>query len=167
VLAKYPRLRIVFAHFLFLSADLRRAGRLLDAYPGISLDMTPGIELLYTLSKNITETVEFFTSYSDRIIYGTDIISNLTFDVAEARSGILTRWLETADEYRLPDTADFNLGPPENGIMHGLSLPEDVIRKIYLSNFERLVGPRPRPLDTQAASEEAARITAGRKRLSA
>jgi hypothetical protein len=158
VLNRHPRLKIVFAHFYFLSADLPRATAFLDRHPSISLDLAPGIEYLYNMSRDVDSAREFFIKYADRIILGTDIEDNNTLDEAAKRLGIITRWLETDDEYRVPEGADFLLGPPADGIIRGLGLPDDVLTKIYHCNFERFAGPQPRPLDMKLVAQECARI---------
>jgi len=158
VLERHPRLKVTFAHFYFLSADLPRAGALLDRFPGVNLDLAPGIEMYYNLSKNVEATRAFFIKYADRIIFGTDLFSGHTLQEGTVRVGLVTRWLETADEFRLPPGADFLLGPPEDGIMRGLHLPKDVVAKICRGNFERFAGSSPRPLDRQLARAECERL---------
>jgi len=158
VLARHPRLKIIFAHFFFLSADLPRANALLDRFPGVHLDLAPGIEMFYNLSKDVAATRAFFIKYADRIIYGTDLASSMTLREGIERVGLVTRWLETADEFRLPPGTDFLLGPPEDGIMRGLHLPKDVVAKICRGNYERFAGKTPRPLDRQLARAECQRL---------
>lgn len=158
VLARHPRLKVSFAHFFFLSADLPRASGLLDRFPGVCLDLAPGIELLYNMSKNVPASRAFFIKYAERIVYGTDIFSRHTLEEARTRAGIVTRWLETDEEYRVPPGADFLLGPPEDGVMRGLHLPAEVTAKICRGNFERLVGKAPSPLDRQLARRESERL---------
>lgn len=160
VLTRHPRLKIIFAHFYFMSADLPRAADLFDRFPNVHFDLAPGIEFLYNMSKYPDSAREFFIKYSDRILFGTDISSTHTPEEARLRTGIVTRWLETDDEYRLPEGADFVLGPPEDGIMRGLNLPDEALRKIYRGNFERLVGSKPRELSALLAAEECRRVAA-------
>ncbi|MCY3021486.1 MAG: amidohydrolase family protein, partial [Planctomycetota bacterium] len=157
VLARHPLMRVIFAHFFFLSADLPRAATLLERFPGVHLDLAPGIELLYNLSKNLPATRAFFTKYADRIVYGTDISSHNTLAEGKARAGIVTRWLESDEEYRVPPEADFLLGPPEDGIIKGLKLAPDVVAKICRGNCEGLLGT-PRPLDRELARRECERL---------
>jgi len=147
VLASHPGLRIVFAHFYFLSADLPRAARFLDEHPTACFDLAPGIEMLYNISRNPEAGREFFTTYADRIVFGTDLMSHMALPKARARTGIVYRWLESDDTFRLPAKADFLLGPPEDGIIRGMSLPAEVLERIYGANFARLTGPAPAPLD--------------------
>jgi predicted TIM-barrel fold metal-dependent hydrolase len=158
VLALHPNLRIIFAHFYFLSADLRRAARFFDAHPSVCFDLTPGIEMLYNLSRDVEASRDFFIRYADRIVYGTDISSGNTLEEAQVRAGIVFRWLEGADTFRVPASADFLLGQPEDGEIRGMALPEEVLRKIYHDNFARLAGASPRPLDVAEAAALSAQI---------
>ncbi|MBN1672388.1 MAG: amidohydrolase family protein [Kiritimatiellae bacterium] len=160
VLAEYPNLNAIFAHFYFLSADLPRAARFLDEHPSVRFDLAPGIEMLYNMSRDPAAGREFFIRYSDRIVFGTDLASGLTPDQARFRAGIVFRWLETEDTFRVPDGADFLLGPPEDGVIRGMALPGDALAKIYRDNFIRAVGPQPKPLDRAAAVEECRRLAA-------
>ncbi len=160
VLAKHPNLHIVFAHFYFLSADLDRASRFFDAHPYVHFDLTPGIEMLYNMSHDPDATRDFFLKYADQIVYGTDISSRNTIDESVYRAGIVYRWLESEDTFRMPDGVDFLLGEPEDGIVHGLLLPDDVLAKIYHGNFTKFASPEPKPLDLGLAISECTRIGA-------
>ena len=158
VLARHPMLKITFAHFYFLSADLERAARFLDEHPTVHLDLAPGIEMLYNLSRDPEAGRAFFTRYADRIVFGTDLFSSLTVEEGRFRTGIIYRWLESADEFRVPGGAGFLLGPPEDGLIRGMSLPQDVLIKIYAQNFSRLAGSEPRTLDVERAAKECERL---------
>ena len=166
VLARHPGLRVTFAHFYFLSADLPRARRFLDAHPTVRFDLAPGIEMLYNLSRDPEASRTFFTDYADRIVFGTDIFSKLTPAQARVRAGILFRWLETEDTFRVPEAADFLLGPPEDGIIRGMCLPDDVLDQIYRDNWVELAGSEPAALDTELVIETCERISAVAKALS-
>ncbi len=160
VLAKHPALRIVFAHFYFLSADLPRAARFLDAHPTVSFDLTPGIEMLHNISRDPDAGREFFLEFADQIIFGTDLSSSQSVEEGIARAGIVYRWLESDDEFRVPEEADFLLGSPEDGAIRGMSLPDDVLDGIYHGNLARLVGEKPKRLDVAAAIAECERLAA-------
>jgi predicted TIM-barrel fold metal-dependent hydrolase len=160
VLARHPKLKIIFAHFYFLSADLPRAGRFLDAHPTVHLDLAPGIEMLYNMSRDVDASREFFRKYADRIVFGTDLSSRQTAEEGHYRAGIVFRWLESADTFRIPQGVDFLLGKPEDGIIRGMSLPTDVLHKIYGDNFARLAGPQPRALVVDRAIEGCERMAA-------
>ena len=158
VLARHPGLKITFAHFYFMSADLERAARFLDEHPTVRFDLAPGIEMLYNLSRHPEASGAFFTRYADRIVFGTDLFSSLTVDEGRFRTGIIYRWLESADEFRVPGGANFLLGPPEDGLIRGMSLPRDVLIRIYARNFARLAGDQPRALDVERAAKECERL---------
>lgn len=160
VLARHPKLKIIFAHFYFLSADLPRAARFFDEHPTAHFDLAPGIEVLYNISRDPDAGREFFSQYADRIVFGTDLSSGLSTEEARIRAGIVFRWLESEDTFPVPNEADYLLGPPEDGIIRGMVLPDDVLDTIYHDNFARLAGSEPRPLDTQAAINECERLAA-------
>ena len=166
VLARYPNLRIIFAHFYFLSADLARARRFFDQHPTVYFDLAPGIEMLYNLSRDPGSSREFLIEYADRIVFGTDLSSDLTVEQGRIRAGIIFHWLESEDTFRVPAAADFLLGPPEDGLIRGLSLPADVLAKIYYGNFVRLVGSEPHALNVERAIEECERLAAIAEALS-
>ena len=160
VLARYPNLRIIFAHFYFLSADLARARRFLDQHPTVHFDLAPGIEMLYNLSHDPDSSREFLIEYADRIVFGTDLSSTLTVEQGRLRAGLVFRCLESEDTFRVPKGADFLLGRPEDGLIRGLSLPADVLAKIYHDNLARLVGSEPHALNVEKAIEECERLAA-------
>jgi hypothetical protein len=166
VLKRHPNLKIIFAHFYFLSADLARAGRFFDEHPMVQFDLAPGIEMLYNLSHDPDASREFFIHYAKRIVFGTDLFSRLSLEEGRFRAGLVFRWLESDDTFRVPEEADFLLGSPEDGLIHGLSLPDDVLKSIYCDNFVRLAGMEPRPLDIGKAVEECKRLDAISRALS-
>jgi len=166
VLARHPDLRIIFAHFYFLSADLPRTRRFFDEHPTVHFDLAPGIEMLYNLSQEPDASREFFIEHADRIVFGTDLSSGQTEEEGRIRAGLVFRWLESEDTFRVPEAADFLLGPPEDGIIRGMSLPPDVLTRIYYDNFVRLAGSEPRALDVERAIEECERLAAIAEALS-
>ena len=60
--------------------------------------------------------------------------------------------LERAEE------ADFLLGPPEDGIIHALGLPKEVVKAILQDNFRCIFGQSPKRLNIELAIEECQRI---------
>jgi predicted TIM-barrel fold metal-dependent hydrolase len=166
VLRRHPKLKIIFAHFYFLSADLPRATRFLDAHPNVHLDLAPGVEMLYNISRDPHAGREFFIHHADRIVFGTDLWGSIGNEQGVLRAGLVFRWLESDDEYRVPDGADFLLGPPEDGVVRGLSLPDDALAAIYRGNLTRLAGPQPKPLDIPRVIEECNRLASVAEALS-
>lgn len=70
---RHPRLKIFFAHFFFMSAQLDRLDAIMQRYPNIMVDLTPGIEMYENFSKDIGSAGAFINKYSKHIVYGTDI----------------------------------------------------------------------------------------------
>ncbi len=78
VLDAHPKLRVTFAHFFFLSNFPEEAERVMEKYPNVCFDITPGVEMYYNFDKKIDVWHDFFTKYSNRILFGTDCNANKT-----------------------------------------------------------------------------------------
>lgn len=149
VLARFPRLKAIFAHFYFMSADPARAGQFLDRWPAAGFDITPGAEMYRNFSRNPALWREFFIRYQDRISFGTDNVAPRE-PWEQGRASMLDKvrmmrqFLETAETFEGFCTATSKL-------VTGLGLPPEVLEKIYSRNFERYAGTTPRPLDVEAA----------------
>jgi len=72
---------------------------------------------------------------ADRIVFGTGLSSGQTVEQGRIRAGLVFCWLESDNTFRVPEAADFLLGPPEDGLIQGMSPPDDVLTKIYRGNF--------------------------------
>lgn len=133
MLDKHPNLKTILAHFFYVSDDIGEASRILDTYPNVYFDITPGGEIFENFAKNIPAWREFFIKYQDRIMFGTDgdeIFDRDTIDdLYNLAEGALT-----SDEpsYVAHCYVDLNVG--------GLNLPCEVVEKIYYTNFEKFTG---------------------------
>jgi hypothetical protein len=159
-------LKVIFAHFFFLSAQLPRLADLLERFPNLCVDLTPGIEMYHNFAGALQATREFFLKYQDRILFGTDIGAKALLATPEmgiepgesaVRIKLVRSFLETEGEFRLDSAGGFLFGKFE-GAFQGLGLPEEVLRKIYGLNFERLAGSQPKALDPQAIAAECERL---------
>jgi predicted TIM-barrel fold metal-dependent hydrolase len=166
ILQRHPKLNVIFAHFYFLSADLPRAARFLEAHPNVCFDLAPGVEMLYNISRDPEAGWEFFLRFADRIVFATDLWSSIGNEPGVYRAGITFRWLESEDEFRVPDGADYLLGPPEDGVIRGMALPDEVLTRLYGGNLRRLTGAAPKPLNVPLAIEECRRLAAIAEALS-
>jgi len=151
VLERHPQLRITFAHFMFLGPQLDRLGELFSRFAKMRVDLALGYEFLYYLSDDPGRAREFFITWQDRIIYGTDISDRNSLQLARAKAETLRRFLET-DETFVNLTSAAMGKPPlvgSNGRveLHGLDLPVEVLEKVMARNFEDFAGARPRRLD--------------------
>jgi predicted TIM-barrel fold metal-dependent hydrolase len=164
VLDRHPRLKVILAHFFFLSADLERAGRFLDAHPSACFDLAPGSEMYNNFTRDPDSSRDFFLRYQDRLIYGTDTTtSGLARDGEKGveraldRAWVVRTFLETDSEFTPPAGLERWLEPVLPAF-RGLALPRAVLSKIYCGNLERIYGPAPAPLDQAVARAEAQRM---------
>jgi predicted TIM-barrel fold metal-dependent hydrolase len=134
ILARHPSLKITFAHFYFLSKDMDRAGRFLDAHPTVSFDLTPNPDMYLDFSRKPEETRRFFLQHQDRIIYGTDLD---TRPLLRGESGYqFMRFIPWLVRSTLEEEGEFTT--TDGSRYHGLGLPLEVLSKIYYANFARV-----------------------------
>ena len=123
MVTRHPGTTFVGAHVASCSEDLQRVARMLDACPNLSVDIA---ERIGELGRQPYSAREFFLRYADRILFGVDQPA----DPAIYR--LHYRFLETFDE-----SFDYGLGQvPRQGRwqIHGLGLPDEVLRKVYRDN---------------------------------
>jgi predicted TIM-barrel fold metal-dependent hydrolase len=166
VLVRHPGLKVIFAHFYFLSADLPRARAFLDAHPAVYFDLTPGVEMYLNFACDLDAARDFFIRYEDRLVYGTDIGATaidrdpaLGLDMPESlgRAWVVRNFLESDEAYSAPEGVGHWLGMDVAGF-HGIALPREVLEKIYHVNFQRMFGAAPAPLNCDAALVELERM---------
>jgi uncharacterized protein len=123
--AKHPRTTFVALHFGSWPENLDFVESTLQKFPNVMIE-TGARE--GELGRQPTRTREIFMKYSDRIMFGTDEGAD------EQMYQNYFRWLETDDEY-FP-YAQY----PQQGrwMIYGLSLPDDVLEKVYHRNAESL-----------------------------
>ena len=132
ILTRHPGLKIILAHFYFLSNDLQRAALLLDRYPGVKFDLAPHMEMYQDFSQQPEAAKAFFLRYQDRIIYGTDLDTRA---LARSESGKhFMRYIPWLIRSFLEIDGIFS--SPEGKIWCGIGLPSQVLEKIYQTNFE-------------------------------
>lgn len=111
LLKRHPQLRFVGLHLASLEWDVRQTAAWLDSFP---LTMVYLAERIFHLQHQaVTEwqkVYDFFIQYQDRIIYGTDLITD---DAPISLKGF--------------------------GELRGLKLPREVIDKIYMENASTLL----------------------------
>jgi len=139
VLRRHPRLCVSFAHFFFLSMFPDKARALLDAFPNVWLDLTPGIEMYENFSLDPESWRAFFIAYQDRLLLGTDNEDQVPLDDAVITVQNILRFLSTSDAFT------FWQSP-----VRGLHLPDAAVQAIARDNFVRRNGEKPRPVDRQA-----------------
>jgi len=150
VLSAHPRVKVVFCHFYFMSADLERASDFLNSYRNANFDVTPGIELMYNISRRRDDWRDFFIKHQDRIFFGTDIATWQTIQESVDRIWLIRNLLESDERFFTPLTADKLLTRYKEPFV-GLNLPKCILKKMYAENFKRLWGKEPRKIDSRLA----------------
>ena len=158
VLERHPGLRVCFAHFFFLSAQLGRLADILERFPQVVTDLTPGIEMYENFSRTPEETRAFFERFHDRILYGTDIGSRFVyhgggrpFNEKEnlRRPEIVRAFLTNREDETVAADGNFVVGRPDFAMM-GLGLEGERLGEILHKNFLRFAGEGARPADPEA-----------------
>lgn len=148
MLDRHPRLRVTFAHFFFLSNFIDEATRVMETYPNVNFDLTPGWEMYLGFSKDIDAWQAFFEKYSDRIIYGTDC--NNYKDINPQIHQLVRMGISH-------DKTEFIMPAYRALPIKGLDLSEETLDKIIHKNYDRFVG-EPKPVDMSAVCAAAHRV---------
>lgn len=155
ILQKHPNLRLILAHFYFMSADIDRAEALFEKYPNIAFDLTPGKEMYENFGLDVEKTRKFFIKYADRLYYGTDVNDTDMINYHSKLYDLVSTALSSAEGFAW-----------SNRNCAGLGLPEDVRDKICSGNFLKLLGQTPKPLDIAKIKKEIVRLEAQKELLS-
>lgn len=127
VFARHPKTNFVAAHVAESGENLARVRDMLEAHPNVSIDISARAS---ELGRQPYAARQLFLDFSDRILFGTDLVP----EIAMYRGYF--RFLETADEYfEYPSHASRQ----GRWNIYGLYLPDDVLRKVYRENAERLL----------------------------
>jgi predicted TIM-barrel fold metal-dependent hydrolase len=129
VIARHPKTTFICAHMGDSPENLAQLAGWLDQSPNMNVEISAR---LGELGRQPYSARKFFLNYSDRILFGTD--TNV------ARTADLTphfRFLETWDEYFPYSPSAF---PPQGfWNIYGIGLPDEVLKKVYHENAERLI----------------------------
>jgi hypothetical protein len=124
-------LRAALAHFGFYADDIERMERLMEACPGLYVDITPAICIYSQLSERFEEAEKFFQKYHTRIIYGTDADSELTGFAREyndLKVDIITHFLEGEQPKEF-----------QGNFIHPIKLEREMLENIYYNNAMRFI----------------------------
>ncbi len=125
-----PDTTFIVAHFGSYAENLAHVAERLDAFPNMYVDTAARIAELgrqpYTARK-------FFLKYADRILFGTDAYP---FECIYHTASY--RFFETFDEY-FPYEPTGKIPTQGRWRIYGIGLPDDVLKKIYFENAERLM----------------------------
>lgn len=123
--ARHPNTTFIALHVANWPENLDQVSALLDRLPNVMVEFGAREA---ELGREPRRARRFFLEYQDRILFGTDMTPS------EGLYHNYFRWLETDDEY-----FDY-WGYPEQGRwkIYGLSLPDEVLEKVYHLNAERI-----------------------------
>ena len=125
---RHPETTFIGAHVGCYAENIDWVARMLDDCPNFYIDFS---ERIGELGRRPYSARRFFLRYADRILFGTDLGPQLD------GYRLYYRFLESDDEY-----FNYNVGEvPHQGRWHvyGLSLPPDVLAKIYYQNAESVI----------------------------
>lgn len=129
VIAAHPDVTFILAHVANNPEDLDSVSAVLDALPNTFIDFSARID---ELGRQPYTARDFFVAYQDRILFGTDM------PVTPEIYRCYFRFLETRDEYF--DYPDYiGRWGRSRWRIHGLHLPDDVLRKVYYQNALRAI----------------------------
>jgi predicted TIM-barrel fold metal-dependent hydrolase len=128
VIERHPKTTFIAAHLGNDGEDLEQLAGWLDRYPNLVVEFASRIA---ELGRQPYSARRFFVKYADRIMFGTD--------GPRVAGRLLPYWqfLETFDENFPYAENDF---PPQGfWNIHGIGLPDEVLRKVYHENAARIV----------------------------
>jgi predicted TIM-barrel fold metal-dependent hydrolase len=138
VLDRHPDLVVVNAHMMnifYSDEQLDYLQYFLDTYPNVYVDIAARFKDFYSMSHE--KIRDFFIKYSDRILFGTDISDQpgerKYQEVAEAYNRCF-KLLETDGVFN----SEFFSPDVKGKTLQGLSLPADVLEKIYYRNAMKI-----------------------------
>jgi hypothetical protein len=152
MLDRNPHLKFDGAHMASLEWSVDRLAAFLDRYPNAVVDLAARMgQVQFQSNQDLAKVRRFFIRYQDRLLYGTDLSQNPGDDPQEVRREAHDTWL--LDWQYLATGLTFSV-PELDAPVHGLSLPESVVRKIYSGNAERWFGdvwhgPSPRSQESK------------------
>jgi predicted TIM-barrel fold metal-dependent hydrolase len=136
MLDRHPKLRFVGVHLASLEWNLDRVAGFLRRYPNASVDLAarlPHVQLQASLDRD--KVRRFFLEFQDRVLYATDIACQGPQEDSACAAQAHDTWL---DDWRFLTSADTMQSTEFATAFRGLSLPRDVIDKIYQGNARRL-----------------------------
>lgn len=138
VFARHPNTTFVALHVGHWGENLQAVGEMLDRFPNVHIEIGARIG---ELGRQPRTAARFFDKYQDRILFGTDAIP-LGTETPQQVFGedlyrIYYRFLETEDEHF--DYAPARIPPQGRWRIYGLGLPDQILRKVYNANAERVL----------------------------
>jgi predicted TIM-barrel fold metal-dependent hydrolase len=129
LIAAHPDTVFILPHVANHAENLASVAALLERFPNVMIDISARCD---ELGRQPYTARRFLVQYADRILFGTDMPA----DASVYRFHF--RFLETDDEYIVPPDYDGTFGR-HRWKVHGLHLPDAILRKLYYENACRVI----------------------------
>jgi len=129
MIAAHPQTTFILPHVGNYPENLAAVAKVLDQFPNANIDLSARLD---ELGRQPYSARDFIIKYQDRVLFGVDM------EVSPEVYRCHYRFYETRDEYF--DYPDY-LGRWGNirWRIYGLHLPDEVLKKLYHANAERLI----------------------------
>jgi predicted TIM-barrel fold metal-dependent hydrolase len=127
LLAQNPKLRVVGAHLGSMEDDLAGLSERLDRYPNFAVDVAARVVHLVVQPND--KVRNFILKYQDRLLYATDLEFLRDEQPRDALKEWQTQYAQDWHYFATSDSFDY-----DGHQVHGLALPERVLRKLYHDN---------------------------------
>ena len=138
VMRRHPNTQFVCLHVAD-SEDLQYVSECLDSHPNMHVEIAARIG---ELGRQPRAAAQFIDKYQDRVLFGTDAIPKGTDTPQQVFNDqlyeIYYRFLESNDEYF--DYAPAPVPPQGRWRIYGIGLSDQILKKVYAENAERLLG---------------------------
>ncbi len=136
MISMHPNLKFIGAHFASLEWSVVELGKFLQRFPNAHVDTAARMgQLQHQSQKDYQQVRDFIIAHQDRILYGTDLTISAPTPPEAAYANALRRWKR---DWLYFCTDKMITVPELNTPVKGLSLPRDVVEKIYSKNVKTL-----------------------------
>lgn len=132
LITNHPNTKFIGAHIGSHADDLAAAAAVLEKHANFYVEISGRVA---ALGRQPYSARKFLMKYQDRVMFGTDRYPGRP---DQPRYKIYYRFLETDDEYF--EYYDHPFPPTGEWKIYGVYLPEDVLKKIYYQNAEKIMG---------------------------
>lgn len=138
VLTLYPDMEVICSHFCLSSKNPSQIAELLIEYPNLYIDISFGYKEylhdgLVRISENMGVFKELFEGYSDRFVFG--VTALVTSDEEKNEDWLVDTYQTYRDLLEKGAYTTFHV----EGRLNGLTLNDEILKKIYFENWEKII----------------------------
>lgn len=140
IMDKFSKIQFISAHLGCWPENLTKLGDMLEKYPQLYYDTGSTRWLIRELGKNVTESNEWFTKYSKRILFGSDlsVTEKVNPEYFATRYWSHKIFWETSQIGTVLPFRDAD--NPFGTKINGLNLNKNVLEDIYFKNAKQIFG---------------------------